>query len=173
MRLGDNARDFGFSACVFPPRANAIELRRLRATRFGVPKLSFGSRRPLVPIARDLLARFSGRRRAGRVTSRASMTWHLRQDLPAVSVSLNDADALANATVQRLRGATFLIPNPTNWCQSLNGAQGDMYESGFQMGDHSITLPGRSVHVCTTASHRHHLRAKANVACDLFFTDMR
>lgn len=72
----------------------------------------------------------------------ASMTWKMRQMLPSqFAVSMNDADALANARLHEYEELQFLNPDPEQLVAiQKTEVQGQLYDS-VNMGDHSVQLP--------------------------------
>lgn len=72
----------------------------------------------------------------------ASMTWKMRQMLPSkFAVSMNDADAMANARLHEYEEQQFLNPDPEGLVAiEKTQVQGDLYDN-VNMGDHTLILP--------------------------------
>jgi len=160
-KLGD-MHAIRFLPSRFSPEGDAIDAEGYRATRLACPNCHLEVARPLFQLP-AIFYSILGAPACGKSYFLASMTWHLRQMLPSrFKVSLNDADALANARLHAYEEQQFLNSNPDELVSiAKTETQGDMYDQ-VQMGDHSITLPRPFLFTLQpTASHPNHSRAKA------------
>lgn len=146
----------------FSHEGDAIDSEGYRATRLACPNCHLEVPRPLFQLPAVFYS-ILGAPACGKSYFLASMTWHLRQVLPRYfKVSLNDADASANARLHAYEEQQFLNANPDALVAiAKTETQGDMYDQ-VQMGDHSITLPRPFLFTLQpTAAHPNHARAKA------------
>ncbi len=139
-KLGD-MHSMRFLPSRFSPEGDAMDPEGYRATRLACPNCHLEVPRPLYQLP-AIFYSILGSPACGKSYFLASMTWHLRQTLPRYfKVSLNDADASANARLHAYEEQQFLAADPDELVSiAKTETQGDMYDQ-VKMGDHSITLP--------------------------------
>lgn len=125
----------------FSVEGDAIDPEGYRATKLACPNCHLNVPRPLFQIP-PLFYSILGAPACGKSYFLASMSWRLRQLLPThFHVSLNDADAGANARLHQYEEQQFLNADPDQLVSiEKTQTQGDLYDQ-VQMGEHSITLP--------------------------------
>ncbi|WP_164104224.1 hypothetical protein [Candidatus Laterigemmans baculatus] len=125
----------------FSVEGDAIDEGGYRATKMACPNCHLEVPRPFYQVP-SIFFSILGAPACGKSYFLASMTWKMRQTLPRYfSVSMNDADASANARLHQYEEQQFLNPNPDQLVAiAKTETQGDLYDL-VNMGDHSITLP--------------------------------
>lgn len=125
----------------FSPEGDAIDPNGYRTTHLACPQCHLEVPRPLFQIP-AIFYSILGAPACGKSYFLASMTWKLRQFLPEhFYISLNDADAGANARLHQYEEQQFLNPNPDELVSiAKTETQGDLYNQ-VNYGDHSITYP--------------------------------
>jgi len=125
----------------FSVEGDAIDAAGYRSTRMACPNCHLEVPRPLYQLP-SIFYSILGAPACGKSYFLASMTWQLRQALPRYfQVTMNDADAQANARLHQYEEQQFLNPNPDQLVSiAKTETQGDLYDQ-VNMGDHSITLP--------------------------------
>lgn len=125
----------------FSAEGDAIDSEGYRATRMACPNCHLDVPRPLFQLP-AIFYSILGAPACGKSYFLASMTWSLRQMLPRhFKVTLNDADATANARLHAYEDQQFFSTDPDQLVAiAKTETQGDMYDQ-VKMGDHSITLP--------------------------------
>jgi hypothetical protein len=125
----------------FSVEGDAIDAQGYRTTRLACPHCHLEVPRPLYQLP-AIFYSILGAPACGKSYLLASMMWQLRQLLPRYfRVTLNDADAQANARLHQYEEQQFLNPDPDQLVSiAKTETQGDLYDQ-VRMGDHSITLP--------------------------------
>lgn len=143
--VGDAKLGDMFSIRFLPSRfsveGDAIDAQGYRTTRLACPHCHLEVPRPLYQLP-AIFYSILGAPACGKSYLLASMMWQLRQLLPRYfHVTLNDADAQANARLHQYEEQQFLNPDPDQLVSiAKTETQGDLYDQ-VRMGDHSITLP--------------------------------
>lgn len=143
--IGDPKLGVEFAQRFLPSRfsveGDAIDAAGYRATRMACPSCHLEVPRPLYQVPAVFYS-ILGAPACGKSYFLASMTWKLRQTLPRYfHVTMNDADAQANARLHQYEEQQFLNPDPDQLVSlAKTETQGDLYDQ-VNMGDHSITLP--------------------------------
>jgi hypothetical protein len=143
--IGDPKLGGNFAQRFLPSRfsveGDAIDPAGYRTTRLACPHCHLEVPRPLYQIP-PVFYSILGAPACGKSYFLASMTWKLRQALPRhFHVTMNDADAEANARLHEYEEQQFLNPDPDALVAlAKTETQGDLYDQ-VNMGDHSVTLP--------------------------------
>lgn len=143
--LGDPKLGYEFSKRFLPSRfsvhGDAIDENGERCTRMACPNCHLEVPRPLY-LSKNIFFSILGAPACGKSYFLASMTWNLRQKMPAsFLISMSDADASCNARLHQYEEVQFLNGDPdTPVALEKTEEQGDLY-SVVDMGDHSVTLP--------------------------------
>lgn len=143
--IGDAKLGSDFAQRFLPSRfsveGDAIDAAGYRATRLACPQCHLEVPRALYQVPAVFYS-ILGAPGCGKSYFLASMTWKLRQALPRFfQVTMNDADAQANARLHQYEEQQFLNPDPDQLVAlAKTETHGDLYDQ-VNMGDHSITLP--------------------------------
>ena len=125
----------------FTVEGDALDEAGYRSSRLACPECHLEVPRALYQIA-PLFFSILGAPACGKSYFLASMTWKMRQMLPSkFALSMNDADAIANARLHEYEEKQFLNPDPDALVAiEKTEVQGDLYDT-VNMGDHSLVLP--------------------------------
>jgi len=125
----------------FTVEGDALDEAGYRSSRLACPECHLEVPRALYQIP-PLFFSILGAPACGKSYFLASMTWKMRQMLPSkFALSMNDADAMANARLHEYEEKQFLNPDPESLVAlEKTETQGDLYDT-VNMGDHSLVLP--------------------------------
>ncbi len=140
---------------------DALDEAGYRTSRLACPECHLEVPRALYQIM-PVFFSIMGAPTSGKSYFLASMTWKMRQMLPShFAVSMNDADAAANARLHEYEELQFLNPNPEQLVAiRKTEAQGHLYNM-VNMGNHSVTLPRPFMFTMQPLSkHVHYKQAK-------------